>query len=83
MLMSEDQRQLADRSAQLAVACSEPSVAKSLLALALDYMMLATTLVSRHTSDDKCSNMIRLPASVISFLWQSAESALPPHESRW
>jgi hypothetical protein len=44
MLMSDDYRQMADRSAQLAIACSEPSVAKSLLALALDYMMLATTL---------------------------------------
>jgi hypothetical protein len=44
MLMSDDYRQMADRSAQPAIACSEPSVAKSLLALALDYMMLATTL---------------------------------------
>jgi hypothetical protein len=44
MLMSEDYRQMADRSAQLAVACREPSVAKSLLALALDYMLLSTTL---------------------------------------
>ena len=44
MLMSEDYRQMADRSAQLAIACREPSVAKSLLALALDYMVLATTL---------------------------------------
>jgi hypothetical protein len=44
MLMSDDYRQMADRSAQLAIACSEPSVAKSLLALALDYMVLATTL---------------------------------------
>ena len=42
MLMSEDYRQMADRSAQLAIACSEPSVARSLLALAADYMMLAT-----------------------------------------
>jgi hypothetical protein len=42
MLMSDDYRQMADRSAQLAIACSEPSVAKSLLAL--DYMLLATTL---------------------------------------
>jgi hypothetical protein len=44
MLMSDNYRQMADRSAQLAIACSEPSVAKSLLVLALDYMTLATTL---------------------------------------
>ena len=44
MMMADDYRQLADRSAQLAIACSEPSVAKSFLALALDYMRLASTL---------------------------------------
>jgi hypothetical protein len=44
MLMSDDYREMADRSAQLAIACSEPSVSKSLLALALDYMLLSTTL---------------------------------------
>jgi len=44
MLISDNYRQMADRSAQLAIACSEPSVANSLLALALDYMTLATTL---------------------------------------
>jgi hypothetical protein len=44
MLMSDDYRQMANRSAQLAIACSEPSVARSLLVLALDYMLLATTL---------------------------------------
>jgi hypothetical protein len=48
MLMSEDYRQMADRSAQLAIACSEPSVARSLLALAADYMMLATTQPARQ-----------------------------------
>jgi hypothetical protein len=45
MLMSDDYRQMADRSAQLAIACREPSVANSLLALALDYMLLSTTLI--------------------------------------
>ena len=43
MLRSEDYRQMADRSAQLAIACSAPSVAKALMALALDYMTLATS----------------------------------------
>jgi len=44
MLSSEDYRQLADRSAQLAIGCCAPSVARALLALALDYMMLAARL---------------------------------------
>jgi hypothetical protein len=41
---SEDYRQMANRSAQLAIACSAPSVAEALLALALDYMALAARL---------------------------------------
>jgi hypothetical protein len=41
MATSEDYRQMANRSAQLAIACSAPSVAQALLALALDYMTLA------------------------------------------
>jgi hypothetical protein len=41
MATSEDYRQVANRSAQLAIACSTPSVAQALLALALDYMALA------------------------------------------
>jgi hypothetical protein len=41
MLSPDDYRQMADRSAQLAIACSAPSVARALLALSLDYMVLA------------------------------------------
>jgi hypothetical protein len=41
MLTSEDYRQMADRSAQLAIACPAPDLAKALMALALDYMTLA------------------------------------------
>ena len=41
MATSEDYRQMANRSAQLAIASSAPSVAQVLLALALDYMALA------------------------------------------
>jgi hypothetical protein len=41
MLTSEDYRQMADRSAQLAIACAAPDLAKALMALALDYMTLA------------------------------------------
>jgi hypothetical protein len=41
MLTSQDYRQMADRSAQLAIACAAPDIAKALMALALDYMTLA------------------------------------------
>ena len=41
MPTSEDYRQMANRSAQIAIACSAPSVAHALLALGLDYMALS------------------------------------------
>jgi hypothetical protein len=41
MATTEDYRQMANRSAQLANGCAAPSVAQALLALALDYMALA------------------------------------------
>jgi hypothetical protein len=43
MPTSEEYRQMANRSAQLAIACSAPSIAKALLALGLEYMVLAAT----------------------------------------
>jgi hypothetical protein len=48
MPSSEDYRQMANRTAQIAIACSAPSVAAALLALALEYMALADGL-SRPT----------------------------------
>ena len=44
MVASEDYSQLAQRCAQLAIACSAPSVAQALLALGLEYMALAARL---------------------------------------
>jgi len=44
MPTSEDYKQMANRSAQLAIACSAPSVAQALLALGLEYMALAARL---------------------------------------
>ena len=44
MPTSEDYRQMANRSAQLAIGCSAPSVAAALLGLALEYMVLADGL---------------------------------------
>jgi hypothetical protein len=40
----EDYRQMANRSAQLAIACSAPGVAHALLALGLEYRALADRL---------------------------------------
>ena len=44
MLGFQDYRQLADRSAQLAVASPEPSVKGALMALAANYMSAAANL---------------------------------------
>ncbi|MGA7151342.1 MAG: hypothetical protein WBY84_08025 [Pseudolabrys sp.] len=44
MPTSEDYRQMANRAAKIAIACSAPSVAAALLALALEYMALADGL---------------------------------------
>jgi hypothetical protein len=41
MATSEDYRQMANRSAQLAIGCAAPSIARAFLALASDYMALA------------------------------------------
>ena len=41
MPTSEDYRQMANRSAQLAIGCSTPSVAQALLALGSEHMALA------------------------------------------
>jgi hypothetical protein len=48
MATSEDYRQMANRSAQLAIASSAPSVAQALLPLALDYMALAAKPAPRQ-----------------------------------
>jgi hypothetical protein len=44
MPSSEDYRQMANRAAKIAIACSAPSVAAAMLALALEYMALADWL---------------------------------------
>ena len=44
MASCEDYRQMANRAAQIAIACSAPSVAAALLGLALEYMVLADGL---------------------------------------
>jgi hypothetical protein len=44
MPTAEDYRLMANRSAQIAIACSAPSVAHALLALGLKYMEMAARL---------------------------------------
>jgi len=62
MATSEDYRQMANRSAQLAIACSAPSVAEALLALALDYMALAARLGRPAAANGQQQQMQRDPA---------------------
>jgi hypothetical protein len=58
MATCEDYRQMANRSAQLAVGCAAPSVAQAFLALALDYMALA----AKHGQPEQHQNMRQDPA---------------------
>jgi hypothetical protein len=44
MLSSADYKQLSDRSARAAIACSAPSVAQALMALAFDYVTRAARI---------------------------------------
>jgi hypothetical protein len=62
MLTSEDYRQMADRSARLAIACSAPDLAKALMALALDYMTLATRLTQPVAGRQPPPQMLQDPS---------------------
>jgi hypothetical protein len=62
MLTTEDYRQMADRSAQLAIACSAPDIAKALMALALDYMTLATRLTQAGGGKQLRPQMLQDPS---------------------
>jgi hypothetical protein len=44
MLSSADYKQLSDRSARAAIACSAPSVAQAMMALAFDYVTRAAKI---------------------------------------
>jgi hypothetical protein len=80
MPTSEDYRQMANRTAQIAIACSAPSVAGALLALALEYMALADGLsppAQKSSNCKKCSKI--LSASEISLSLAAGRSRdLPP-----
>ena len=57
MLRFEDYRQLANRSAQLAIAASPPSVSEALLTLALNYISLGSRGTSAGWHNGKCSKI--------------------------
>lgn len=59
MLTSADYREMADRSAQLAIASPAASVAEALLALALHYMTLSANGAS-NTSQQPQHNLGQL-----------------------
>jgi hypothetical protein len=50
MPTSEEYRQMANRTAQIAIACAAPSVTETLMALALDYMAQAAKLSRSATA---------------------------------
>jgi hypothetical protein len=56
MLTSEEYKQLAQRCAELATECFEPTVAKALRALAWDYLARAESLRTRESVADKAIN---------------------------
>jgi hypothetical protein len=53
MLTYEDYKRLADRSAQLAIECTAPTVAEALMALALDYLRRAASLSRAAASEQQ------------------------------
>ena len=53
MPTAEDYKQMADRSAHLALECAAPSVAEALMALALDYMKRATSVSNAVPSEQQ------------------------------
>jgi hypothetical protein len=68
MPTSEDYRQMANRAAQIAIACSAPSVAGALLALALEYLGLADGLsrpmVEKERKSSNCSKKVFTPNDI-------------------
>jgi hypothetical protein len=80
MPTSEDYKQMANRSAQLAIACSAPSVAQALLALGLEYMALAARLgQAAEMQQDPAGwarhNRLGMPRSRIEIYWKKSETA--------
>jgi hypothetical protein len=59
----EDYRQTADWAAQLAIACSAPSIAGALLALAVEYMALADRLGQSAVAKEQQLQMQQDPAA--------------------
>jgi hypothetical protein len=53
MLSSADYKQLSDRSARAAIACSAPSVARALMALAFDYVTRAARISEATTGQQQ------------------------------
>jgi hypothetical protein len=62
MPTSDDNRQMANRAAQIATGCSAPSVARALLALALTYIALADAVgpptVEREQQLQQCKKTL-------------------------
>ena len=63
MLTCEDYKEMADRVARLAIACSAPSVAEALMALALDHVRRAAQLSEQGVANDRKERRPRDPSA--------------------
>jgi hypothetical protein len=62
MLSSADYKQLSDRSARAAIACSAPSVARALMALAFDYAARAARISEAAAGQPQPQKLQQEPA---------------------
>jgi phosphoglycerate dehydrogenase-like enzyme len=63
MLTCEDYKDMANRVARLAIACSAPSVAEALMALALDHARRAAELSEQGTASESQGRRPRDPSA--------------------
>jgi hypothetical protein len=63
MLTCEDYKEMANRVARLAIACSAPSVAEALMALALDHARRAAQLSEQGDADERQARKPRDPSA--------------------
>jgi hypothetical protein len=63
MLTCEDYKEMANRVARLAIACSAPSVAEALMALALDHARRAAQLSEQGPASERQGRRPRDPSA--------------------
>jgi hypothetical protein len=63
MLTCEDYKEMSNRVARLAIACSAPSVAEALMALALDHVKRAAQLSEQGVANERQGRRPRDPSA--------------------